>query len=133
MADVTIKLGEKEFTIASLTIRQSRDLRIGDNTPQKDDGSAGWMNLYELCVKTIFIAVSAANPELKEEDLWNLSATEDEMAKARKAILIHAGFRSPEPTIAELRASVAAMKIELEGLEKTLAEREEKAKITGEG
>jgi hypothetical protein len=133
MADVTIKLGAKEFKINSLTIRQSRDLRVGDNTPAKDDGVGGWMSLYELCMKTIFIAVSADNPELKEEDLWSLPATEDEMAEARKAILIHAGFRSPDPTIAELRATVAAKKIELEALEKTLAEREEKAKITGEG
>jgi hypothetical protein len=133
MAEIKIKLADKEFTIGSLTIRQSRDLRIGDATLPKDDGAGGWITVYDISIKTIFIAIREAHPTVTEEDLWKIQCTEEEMAAARKAILVHAGFRAPEPSIAELRATVASMKIELADLEKTLAEREAKAKVTGEG
>ena len=133
MADLTIKLADKEFKIGGLTIRQARDLRVGDASLPKDDGAGGWSNVYELAVKTILVAIREKHPQVTEEDLWNLPANENEMYEARKAILIHAGFRSPDPTIAELRAKVAAMKIDLAELEKSLAQRESKAKETGEG
>jgi N-methylhydantoinase B/oxoprolinase/acetone carboxylase alpha subunit len=133
MADITITLGDKEFKISPLTIRQSLDLRIGDATVPKDDGTGGWTNTYDACIKTIAVAIREAHPEVTEDELWKIKTTENEIAAARKAILVHAGFRAPEPTIAELRAKVAAMKIELADLEKTLAERESKAKVTGEG
>lgn len=130
MADITITLAGKEYKIGGLTIRQARDLRIGDATILKDTSSAGWT--HEICINTIAIAIRENHPDVKEDDLWNLQTTEDEITDARKAILIHAGFRKPEPTIAELRSTVAAKKIELEELEKTLAQREAKAKETGE-
>ena len=134
MADLVIKLGEKEFKVDGLTIRQSRDLRIGDATILgKDDGLGGWSNVYDISIKTIAVAIRESHPDVTEEDLWKLHTTEEEIATARKAILVHAGFRQPEPTIAELRANVAAMKIDLAELEKTLAQRELKAKETGEG
>lgn len=134
MADIKIKLAGQEFTISPLTIRQCRDLRIGDTTTvQPAQGVGIWTNIYELSIKTIAIAISKNHPEVTEEKLWELETTENEIVEARRQILIHAGFRAPEPTIAELRAMVASMKNELADLEKTLAQREEKAKTTGEG
>ena len=126
MGDVVkIKLGEREFEIGGLTIRQCRDLRIGDATAlAKDDGVGGWTNVYDVCIKTIAIAIHDSHPDVTEEDLWKLRATEDEIGVARKAILIKAGFRPPEPTIAEMRSTLAAKKNELAQLEKSLAERE---------
>lgn len=133
MADITIKLGEKKFNISSLTIRQSRDLRIGDATiVQPNDGAGIWTNVYDLCIKTIAVAIRESHPEVTEEDLWKIHTTENELAEARRAILVHAGFRAQEPSIAELRANVAKMKIELKELEETLEQRESKAKVTGE-
>lgn len=133
MADITIKLGKEEFKIGGLTIRQSRDLRIGDAQIPADDGAGGWSNVYDISIKTIAIAISETHPEVTEDMLWKIQSSEEEMATARKAILVHAGFRKPESSIAELRAEVASTKIQLDTLEKTLAEREEKAKVTGEG
>jgi hypothetical protein len=129
MADITITLAGQEYKIGGLTIRQARDLRVGDETIAKD-AAPGWV--YELCIKTIAVAIRETHPEIKEEDLWNMQTTEDEIADARNAILIHAGFRKGEKTIAQLRATLAAKKIELDELEKTLAQREAKAKETGE-
>jgi hypothetical protein len=134
MADITIKLAGKEFKIGGLTIRQARDLRIGDATivPKGIDG-AFWTDLYDLCVKTVAIAIRETHPDVTEDELWKMKATEEEFAAARREILIHAGFRAAEPTIAELRSQVTTLKMELEQLEKTLTQREAKAKETGEG
>jgi hypothetical protein len=131
-AVTTIKLGGQEFTISPLTVGQSRDLRIGDATIPPDDGAGGWNNIYEVCIRTIAIAIRESHPEVTEEALWKLPASENEIAEARKAILVFAGFRSPEPSIAELRSIVGAKKAELEALQQTLAAREERAKVTGE-
>jgi hypothetical protein len=133
MADIKIPFGGREFNIGVLTIRQSMDLRIGDASLPKDDGADGWRNSYDISIKTIAIAIRDTHPEVTEEDLWKMTATENEMGEARKAILVHAGFRAPEQSIAEMRATVALKKIELEDLEKNLAQRESKAKETGEG
>lgn len=114
---VKVRLGDREFEIDGLTIRQCRDLRIGDATlMQRDDGAGGWSNVYDLAIKTISCATG-----VPEEELWKLSATEDQIAAARKAILKKAGFVTQEPTIAELRASVVAKKNEIAELEKIIA------------
>jgi hypothetical protein len=131
--DTTFTLAGITFTIGALTLRQSCDLRIGDDVlPPQIESAKFWAALYSLCIKTIAIAVRESSPETTEEVLWKLTASEEEMAAARKKILIHAGFMKADPTVAELRAQVAASKIELEQLQKTLEDREAKAKITGE-
>ncbi|HEX3948213.1 MAG TPA: hypothetical protein VHW95_00015 [Steroidobacteraceae bacterium] len=109
MSDINVKLGEKEFKIGPLTIRQQRDLRVSDATVPKDDGAGGWTNIYDLCIKTIAIAIREDHPGMSEEDLWKLQTSEEQIAEARSQILVHAGFRTPDhPTIAEPRATVAA-------------------------
>jgi hypothetical protein len=133
MADITIKLADREFKISGLTIRQSCDLRIGEAKLPDDDGAKGWANLYDLSIRTIAIAINEHHPDITEDELWKMRFSEKELTEARKAIAIHSGFRSPDPTIAELRATIAAKKIELTEMEKTLKDREDKAKVTGEG
>jgi hypothetical protein len=134
MPDITIKLGPEEFKISGLlTVRQSRDLRIGDYVAANaDDGVGGWNNVYDTCIKTIAVAIREAYPDVKEEDLWNMRVSEDELGEARRAILQHAGFQKPEPTIAQLRSDVITKEKELEEIKKSLAARELKAKETGE-
>jgi hypothetical protein len=130
---VSITLGGKEFQISRLTIRQSRDLRIGDAETLPDDGVGGWTVLYDSCMRKISVATRASQPPVTEEELWQLQATEAEMLEACRKILVFAGFKEADQTIAELRAMVAAKKKELSALEQRLADREEKAKQTGEG
>lgn len=128
-----ISLAGKEFEISHLTVRQSRDLRIGDIQASPDDGAGGWKTLYDSCIAKIATAVREANPEVTEEALWQMPLDENEMLEATRAIMVFAGFKTAEPSIAELRATVVAKKAELATLEQTLAAREEKAKVTGEG
>lgn len=97
MSDITIKLGEKEFSIGPFTLRQSRDLRVSDASMPPDDGAGGWNNVYDICIKTIAIAIREAYPTVTEDDLWKLSTSEEEIAEARRQILVHAGFRAPGP------------------------------------
>ena len=133
MTDISISLAGRTFPIGDLTLRQARDLRLGDaGTPLVQGSPDFWKNLYDLCIKTIAVAIRENSPEVTEDELWKLPATEEEMARARRMILEHAGFRSPEPTIAQLRSDIAAKKNELADLEATLLQREGKAKITGE-
>jgi hypothetical protein len=143
MSDTTIKLGEKEFKISPLTIRQSRDMRIGSAELKRLPGGEGWASSYDVNIELIAIAIREDHPEVTKQQLWELRFTEKELGAAGDAILIHAGFASSDPTIAELRAKVTSLKkdvdflekskTELADLERTLAVREEKAKVTGEG
>lgn len=131
---VTITLGGREFTISQLTIRQSRDLRIGDAQAVMTDGAAeSWISLYGSCISKIAVATRSSQPSITEEELWNLQSSEAEMLDATRKIMVFAGFKEAEPTIAELRATVIAKKKELELLEQRLTDREIKAKQTGEG
>lgn len=133
MPKLTISMGGKTLEISQLTIRQMRDLRVGDVVlPTEGEPKVFWDELYDLCVRTIAVAVREAHSDLTEEALWKLPATEDELGRARREILLFAGLRAPDPTIAELRATIISKEKELEALRKTLAEREEKAKLTGE-
>src|SRR5579862_8676887 len=125
MPNLTITIAGQPFEVSQLTIRQLRDLRVGDTAlGSVEDPKVFWGDLYDLCVRTIAIAVRETHPAVTEESLWKLPVTEDELAKARREILVFAGLRPPEPTIAELRASVVSKERELEALRKTLAERE---------
>jgi len=130
---LSINVGGRTFEIRRLTIRQLRDLRAGEivASPEEDIKSF-WGKIYDVCIKTILIGARASDPTLTEESLWELPATEDELTKARSEILLFAGLRKPEPTIAQLRATVVEKRKELEQLERTLAEREAKAKLSGE-
>ena len=127
-----ISFAGREFEISHLTIRQSRDLRIGD-VQAPDDGAGGWKTLYDSCIAKIATAIREAHPEVTEAALWQMPIEENEMLEAVRSILVFAGFKTAEPSIAELRATVIAKKAELETLQQTLAAREEKAKVTGEG
>lgn len=133
MATLTITLGSKSLEVSQLTIRQLRDLRVGDIAALPTEvPSVFWDELYDICVKTVAVAVRETAPDLTEEEIWKLPGIESELMKARTDILVFAGMRLPEPTIAELRATIIAKEREVVDLKKTLGEREAKAKVTGE-
>lgn len=116
MTDKTLrfKIGDREFVIPRLNLRQHReiDLANADPVPDVKDGRASITDSYERFSRVILSAVSVRYPEMTREELDNIEIDEGPgqttLAEVYTAIMKFAGRKMKERQVGEAPAQPEA-------------------------
>ncbi|MFZ1905226.1 MAG: hypothetical protein WAU56_07525 [Steroidobacteraceae bacterium] len=116
MTDKTLrfKLGDREFDIPRLNLRQHReiDLTNADPVPDIKDGRASVADSYERFTRVILSALSVKYPEITREELDNIEIDEGPgqttLAEVYTAIMKFAGRKMEKRQVGEAPAQPEA-------------------------
>lgn len=93
MADITITLAGKDYTVGELRLRALRDIHTAaliENMPE--DPQEDVRRFYDRTAGVIAAALRCDHPEMTLDAVLDLAVTRDELIAANNRILQHAGL-----------------------------------------
>jgi hypothetical protein len=95
MDSITVKLGDKDYTIGQLDLGQLRDMAIGVTLPDADDQQERVRRSYDRAVAVISAGLRRDHPEMTPQEIFKIRGlTNTQMREANDAILQYSGLVS---------------------------------------